>query len=502
MITTIISHFYPDIDAILGTWLLRNFGRSKYAGIEQAEIFLIPAGLIPEEIVHASLEKGFQLIAVDTGQRDFDTHGKDISEKSASLMIARELGIENYPALAPIIQFVERNDATGESLSASDHLSQNLLWPSLIKGIHLYKDWTKSDIFEDMLPLLDAAASLESFSPDEVCAWWQVRPDEDFNSKLMAIVHKCFANDMQSDRSPFAKYHFSEILGLNKNDSVAVCPLFRDFLKNSRLAEFFKDRDKYPHAYLKNSLIGVLISYALKDAFPIELIEKQLRPVLKGLILSEIEWFDVCREIDEGHCLSLYTFKSKGVKKNKYNMCYVKHASPLITKAIRYKSKKVGIILCDNPSINSISIILNHNSPLQNLKLNGLAALLRRGETLARKQKWYLTNQQSHNSGHLMRWYLHDSGKMLMNGSFKSPASEPTVMNSLQMINLLAVFLSDNIPISTSLGCPGGYCRKKACIFYDLKLPICEQIQSMETNPFSRVLLPEKIKEAKVLGVY
>lgn len=501
MAITIISHFYPDIDAVFGTWLLRRFGSCKYSGIDQADILLIPAGLIPEEIVHLAFERGNRLIAVDTGRRDFDTHGQQTSEKSASLMIAREFGLEDHPGLSPLIQFVERNEDTGESLAVGDYLAQNLLWPSLIKGIHLYKDWTKPDIFKDMFPLLEAAASFEEFSPDEVCAFWQVKPDEEFNSRLMALVQKWFDNEIQHAGSPFSKYHFSELLGLDKNYTKPACPLFREFLKNSRLSDFLYENDKYPHIYLKNSLIGVLISYALQDDLPMEIMEDQLAPVLKGLMLSEIEWLNVSRQIEEGHCLSLYPFRSKE-KNNKYSIVYVEHSSPLVTKAIRHKCRKVGIIICNNPSTQSVSIILNRPSPVQYLKLNRLAALLRRGEAFVRKQKWNLNNQQSHSAGHLMRWYLHDTEKMLMNGSFKSPASEPTAMAPLQLINLLAVFLSDNVPISSTLGCPGEDCRKKACIFNDLRLPICEQIQSMSINPFARALIPEKIKEAHALGVY
>jgi hypothetical protein len=416
-------------------------------------------------------------------------------------MIARELGLEDDPKLAPLIQFVERNEDTGESLVAGDYAAQNLLWPSIIKGIHLYKDWAKSDVFEDLFPLLDAAASFDNFSVDEVCTFWQVKSDEVFNSKLTAMVHAWFSNEIQSAESPFSKYQFSDLFGLGETDPEPACPLFREFLRNTKLTEFFCDNEKYPHIYLKNSLIGILISFALENDFSMNIMEDKLNAVIKGLMLSEIEWLNVSRQIEEGHCLTLYPFKTKE-KKNKYNLVHVQHHSPLITKAVRHKIRNVGIILCNNPSTQSVSIMLSRPSPVQHLKLNNLAALLRRGEAFVRKQKWELSNNQSHNSGNLMGWYLHDSGKLLMNGSFKSPAPEPTAMTSRQLINLLAVFLNDNIPIASTLGCPGESCNKKACIFYDLRILICEQIQSAATNPFIRAFLPEKIKEARTLGLY
>ena len=497
---TIVSHFYSDIDSVFGTWLLFRFGGIKYQGIEDSEIILIPAGEVPEQIAETISESGRCLIAVDTGHRDFDTHGLQTLEKSASLMIAKNLGIEDDPRLLPLIRFVEQNEQTGESLAISDYLAQSLLWPSLIKGVHQYKDWTQPHVFQDMFPLLDAAASFEDFSPEDVKAFWLVEDDEDYNSRLTALVQNWFKGEVQSTGSPFSKYRFSELLGLGYDDENPLCPLFAGLLTNSRLSEFFSDLDKYPLAYLKNSLIGVLISYALRRDLTDETMQNRLAPVIKGLLLTEIEWSSVLKDLVEGSCYTTYPFKTR--KKKKYNLVYVEHDSQLVTKAIRHTIRKVGVILCCNPTINSMSVILNHPSPVQSLKLSRLAALFRRGEALAANLKWTVNNKQSHQPGNIMDWYLHDSEKLLMHGSFKSPAHLKSEMDRNQITNLTAVFLSDDIPVLPSLGCPGDSCRKANCIFYDLKLPICEQIRSISTNPFVRALFPQKVKEAIELGVY
>lgn len=75
-------------------------------------------------------------------------------------------------------------------------------------------------------------------------------------------------------------------------------------------------------------------------------------------------------------------------------------------------------------------------------------------------------------------------------------------MNRGQLINLVAAFLDDDIPIARSLGCPGLSCRQKGCSFYDMHLPVCQQIEAVDTNPFAGLWVQEKIKSAASLGVY
>ncbi len=65
-ITRIVTHRFPDLDALLCCWLLRRFGESRYPGIAEVPIDFWNAGDLPEGKTPEDLEREGTLL-VDTG---------------------------------------------------------------------------------------------------------------------------------------------------------------------------------------------------------------------------------------------------------------------------------------------------------------------------------------------------------------------------------------------------------------------------------------------------
>lgn len=113
----VVMHKMPHVDEICAYWLLCNFGKEKFPGIDEATIFFGGAG--GEDLFGCDEESLFStgVILLGVGGGRFDEHpgaktfGKE-NECSSSL-VAQELGVEDDPALEPILRFVKNNDLKG-----------------------------------------------------------------------------------------------------------------------------------------------------------------------------------------------------------------------------------------------------------------------------------------------------------------------------------------------------------------------------------------------------
>lgn len=131
-VKALVMHREPHLDEICAAWLLIMFGGEKFPGAKEAGIVFEGAG--GEDLQGLSAndleEEGIVLIGV--GGSRFDEHpgptrfGRE--DECTSTLVARELGIENDPALQGILKFVKNSD-----LHAGNHP-----WDlaNLIKAMH------------------------------------------------------------------------------------------------------------------------------------------------------------------------------------------------------------------------------------------------------------------------------------------------------------------------------------------------------------------------------
>lgn len=111
----IVVHERPDLDSIVGTWLLKKFGEKKFPGINEAKIEFLNNGELPKGKSANTLENEGRLY-VDCGRGRFDHHpASEYPEDCAATLIAKYLEIDDDPALEKILRFVVNNDLKGQS---------------------------------------------------------------------------------------------------------------------------------------------------------------------------------------------------------------------------------------------------------------------------------------------------------------------------------------------------------------------------------------------------
>jgi 2'-5' RNA ligase len=146
----IILPTFPQVDTIIAIFFLKNFGKEKYPGIESAEIEIwntIPEGETPESLS----EKGYFLI--DIGGGKFDHHFKN---KTASQLVAEDLGITDDPALTKLLTLAERADKYGLGTISTDPIDKAFGLAGLISSLNKTLPKDPEKVFDLISPLIDA----------------------------------------------------------------------------------------------------------------------------------------------------------------------------------------------------------------------------------------------------------------------------------------------------------------------------------------------------------
>lgn len=115
-IKMIVTHLKPHLDEIVAIWLLRRWGREKYPGIDQAGIAYWTNGgeLLGGRTAAEWESDGYLLVGVGRGRLDDHCDGQEKKE-SAAILVAKDLGVEEDPALFKILSFTHRIDTKGGS---------------------------------------------------------------------------------------------------------------------------------------------------------------------------------------------------------------------------------------------------------------------------------------------------------------------------------------------------------------------------------------------------
>jgi hypothetical protein len=113
---TIATHKDSHLDEDAAIFLLRWFGEEKFPGVSEAKIaFWETGGKTPEAFAETCDMEG--VLAVGTGWGPFDEHPSPGSEgkpgECAATLVAKALGLEDDPALEPILRYVLNSDLKG-----------------------------------------------------------------------------------------------------------------------------------------------------------------------------------------------------------------------------------------------------------------------------------------------------------------------------------------------------------------------------------------------------
>lgn len=110
--TRIVTHVQPYLDDIAGIWLLLKFGASAFPGIDKALVEFwtsMPEGRTPKDLER----DGILLVGIGGGR--FDEHssadGRRKGNNSSLTLIAKELYLDEDPALQPLFNFILKRDS-------------------------------------------------------------------------------------------------------------------------------------------------------------------------------------------------------------------------------------------------------------------------------------------------------------------------------------------------------------------------------------------------------
>lgn len=147
---TILIPTRPQVDTVVGIFLLKEFGEERFPGIASARVE--SKGAVPEGESEPSLQKR-GVVMLDLGGGAFDHHGKK-EKTTASRLIAEHLGVADNAAIAKLLAFAERDDFYGKGIISADPLDRAFGIPAVI--VNLTKDFSNEPnaVVDIMLPII------------------------------------------------------------------------------------------------------------------------------------------------------------------------------------------------------------------------------------------------------------------------------------------------------------------------------------------------------------
>lgn len=140
----------PQPDTLVGIFLLKTFGGEKYPGIGSAQVEVLTA--IPESKTPESFDQEGTLL-IDIGKGKFDHHALG---KTASLLIAEDLGIANSPAIAKLLAYAERDDKFGMGTISQDKLDKAFGLSGLVAALNKSIPQGPNEVVDYVIPFLTA----------------------------------------------------------------------------------------------------------------------------------------------------------------------------------------------------------------------------------------------------------------------------------------------------------------------------------------------------------
>ncbi|NUM35677.1 MAG: hypothetical protein HUU50_14110 [Candidatus Brocadiae bacterium] len=467
---TIITHEYPDLDAMLCCYLLQQYGEKRYPGISKAKLCFYPAGRLPDNKTPEELEKE-GILAVDIGGGKLDTHPDGITlekEKltlSASNLVAQDLGVENKESLKDILEFTRLQDSAGQSLRSKNPIDHTTALPNIIRGalIHFGNNFLgMTQFFLEVFQSIEASFSGISLLGHELNPGMQEEIFENLNLKKIMALYLCERHlqcKLTEEMYISEKYfdHFVQSKGI---ESIPEFQKIISFVKNLKPRSYFlqANTSKDQIVGLPNILKGF---YHLYRNNP-EGIYKPIFLLFDCIVSYEKSWQDALVE---------YKTKSKIYQLDKIKIVAIEAQSALVVKAARFQDKADIVIYKDETRLH-ISISVNKLGKLKNFTFRRLAAKLRIAEMLSGYTiAAPISEIPFYEVGEVVGWFLHQSQKLLVHGSPKAHR-EPSLMPFELILEIALTEWDMNKKIPDRF-CPVDNCIYEECPFYALRLHNC-----------------------------
>ncbi len=194
----------PQPDTVIAIFILKQFGKEKFPGVETAEYSFIPR-IEEGETEESMAEKGVFLF--DVGGGIFDHHNKSV-QTTASNLIAEYLGVRSNPALLKLLQFAERDDFYGKGTISIDPLDRAFGFSGLVGALNKKYVKEPGQVINIMMPIVEAFYAEEAKRafemPKEVEDKLKTGKAQSFNVRQRGKSLKCIL--IETDNTSIAGY--------------------------------------------------------------------------------------------------------------------------------------------------------------------------------------------------------------------------------------------------------------------------------------------------------
>lgn len=435
---TLLTHTYPDLDAILSVLLMKRFGNRIFEGMDTATIEFAPAGKLPGNRSPDALE--FQgIICVDIGGGRFDTHPQGVTvdesklDRAASDLVAEELGVLNDPHWGELIEYARLQDTKAEALKSRDYLHMLTSLPTMLHGINLKYGTDSNGIMTSGMHLLSAIPVFREHGDPE-----------GIGLELIKNMFERFIQEHNVDiESPTPAWE--------------NLILWRKKLHEEPEAAF-SSHPKDEIVSVKAIALGFYHQFDRNSDSTYE----ALKPALEAILEREVQWEAALEEFDTSEHVQVH-------KMRKVKLVSIESENGLLIKASRFKAKG-DLVIYREPVSGATSFLINRRGPLARFSMKYLAAKIRLAECKERNRDPDYENLMEFGTVH--DWFLHQSGNLLVRGSKKMLSFHPS---KISMENLVEIAKSEidpthKLPVAY---CPDDLCYKRFCIFYDMHFKTC-----------------------------
>ncbi len=439
----IITHEYPDQDAILSVLLLRQFGETHFPGVSTAPVVFYSAGQLPDSKSPDELERE-GVLAVDTGGGRFDSHpdaegeSEGLVDRCASHLIAEAVGVLDHPDWADLIEAVRRQDTEGKSILSTDPIHHLMTIPNILSAIEI----VCSPLDDASDRILQAGLDLMVL-PSIALAGRRSDGDRDRSALIVELVDRYLAEHNVDAEQPAPAYEAlvewrrrlstepSTAYSDNPADEVHSLPMLVD-----GLCRLYSD---------DTGQVWARLSY-----------------YLEAVTAREARWREALADVDQNG-------KSERIGR-KVIVASITSANGMVIKAIRFRTK-ADVIVYRDPDTGATSILLKRNGPLRHFRMSNLAAKVRLAETLETGESADFERLTA--VGMVHGWFLHQSCNMLIRGSKKASSFRPSTL-PLELLIELAIGEIDRQRKLPARLCPEDRCTYEECAFYGLHLQNCK----------------------------
>lgn len=126
----------PHPDNIVALWLLREFGREEFPGVETAKLEFW--NQTPPDKTSAQFEAEGVLL-IDLGGGRFDHHQEEHhndKQTCATSLVARHLGVAERPELKKLLEYVRRDDLEGRGITSKDPIDRAFGLSAIIMNLN------------------------------------------------------------------------------------------------------------------------------------------------------------------------------------------------------------------------------------------------------------------------------------------------------------------------------------------------------------------------------